>query len=104
MAKTFHGFKLDRKGNFNGKPLAHWKAMADELVMYAIVRGINPDKLSLVQTMAAERLVHLAKAIDPDLYQRVTDERDNCRAAIPMLLTNMLADPKVKKASRKITK
>ena len=102
--KTFMGFKLDRKGNYNGKPLAHWIAMADELVMYAIVRGINPDRLSIVHTMATERLTHLAMAINPELYRKIVDERDRCREAIPAILASMLADPKIKKASRKVKK
>ena len=58
--------------------------------MSAIVRGINPDKLSLVQTIAAERLKGLAMVINPGLYYQLIEERDRCRNAIPQLLGEML--------------
>lgn len=84
------GFQLDKNDMYNGKPLKHWLDMAEELVMSTIVRGINPDKLSLVQTIAAERLKGLAMVINPGLYYQLTDERNRCRGAIPQLLGQML--------------
>lgn len=91
--RMFMGFQLDKKDMYNGKPLQHWLDMADELVMTTIVRGINPDKLSLVATVAAERLRGLAMVINPNLYYRLSEERDRMRAAIPMMVASMLAEP-----------
>ena len=88
--RTFMGFQLGKNDTYNGKPLQHWLDMADELVMTTIVRGINPDKLSLVQTVAAERLQGLAMALNPNLFYKLKEERDRCRAAIPQLIGAML--------------
>jgi hypothetical protein len=88
--RTFMGFQLDKNDKYNGKPLQHWLDMADELVMSTIIRGINPDKLSLVQTVAAERLKGLAMALNPNLYYKLSEERDRCRRAIPEILGQML--------------
>ena len=88
--RTFMGFQLDKNDLYNGKPLQHWLDMADELVMSTIVRGINPDKLSLVQTVAAERLRGLGMALNPNLLYKLTEERDRCRAAVPQMLGQML--------------
>ena len=88
--RTYMGFQLDKNDMYSGKPLKHWLDMAEELVMSAIVRGINPDKLSLVQTIAAERLKGLAMVINPGLYYQLIEERDRCRNAIPQLLGEML--------------
>jgi hypothetical protein len=88
--REFMGFQLDKNGTYNGKPLQHWFDMADELVISTIVRGINPDKLSLVQTVAAERLRGLAMALNPSLYYKLSEERDRCRRAIPEIIGSML--------------
>jgi hypothetical protein len=88
--REFMGFKLDKNDMYNGKPLQHWLDMADELVMSAIVRGINPDHLSLVQTIAAERLKGLGMALNPNLFYKLKEERDHCRAAIPTIVGQML--------------
>ena len=88
--RTFYGFELDRRGRFNGQLPSHWIARADELVMRAIVRGINPDKNSIAATIAVERLTNLAKALNPVLFQQVLDERMQCVAAIPQIIDSML--------------
>jgi len=90
--REFMGFKLDKKDMYNGKPLQHWLNMAEELVMSTIVRGINEDplKLSLVQTIAAERLKGLGMALNPNLFYKLKEERDHCRAAVPKILGEML--------------
>jgi hypothetical protein len=68
----------------NGKPMRHWQKMADELVMDCLVRAIsdfecsNSAAQSLPQRLASERLVAIAKAENPELYQKVCDERDRC--------------------------
>lgn len=88
--REFMGFQLDKNDMYNGKPLEHWLKMADELVMSAIVRGINPDKLSLVQTVAAERLRGLAMVINPNLYYMLSEERDRCRRNVGLVVGSML--------------
>ena len=88
--RMYMGFQLDKKDMYNGKPLQHWLDMADELVMSAIVRGINPDKNSLVQTVAAERLKGLAMVVSPNLYYKLTEERDRCRQNVGLMVGNML--------------
>jgi hypothetical protein len=105
--REFMGFKLSPNDQYNGKPLEHWLAMADELVMHAIVRGINPDRLSLVQTVAAERLKHLAQALSPALYQKTIEERDRMRKNLPRLVAHILGHdgtPLCAKHARKIKK
>lgn len=87
--RVFMGFQLDKNDMYNGKPLQHWLDMADELVITTIVRGINPDKLSLVQTIAAERLQGLAMALNPNLFYKLKEERERCRNAIPQILSSM---------------
>lgn len=88
--RKFMGFQLDKNDKYNGKPLQHWLDMADELVMSTIVRGINPDQLSLVHTIAAERLKGIAMALNPNLYYKLSEERDRCRRAVPALMAQML--------------
>lgn len=90
--REFMGFQLDKNDNWNGKPLQHWLDMADELVITAIVRGINPDplKLSLVQHVAAERLKAVAMALNPSLFYKLTEERARCRANVGLVVGAML--------------
>jgi hypothetical protein len=88
--RIFMGFQLDKNDLYNGKPLQHWLNMAEENVISAIVRGINPDKNSLVATVTAERLQGLAMALNPNLYYKLKDQRDACREAVPRVLGQML--------------
>ena len=75
---------MSRSSGLNGKPLRHWKKMADELVMDCLVRAIAdlcgsmPDRASLPQQIAAARLIEIAKAENEPLYHATCDTRKRC--------------------------
>lgn len=94
-SREFMGFQLDKHGLYNGQPIQHWLAMAEENVMTVIVRGINEDKNSLVATVTSERLKGLAMALNPSLYYKTVEERDRMRAVIPRCVAHILGHDSV---------
>lgn len=88
--KKFYGFDLDKKGNFNGKPPAHWLREADEAMMSAIISQIMPGRNSMIATIVSERLSSLARALDPELFQKLSDERDNARRNLSAVVASIL--------------
>ena len=99
--KTFHGFKLDRRGNFNGKPIDYWQTEADKLVMYGLVtlykRFDGGPLSSLPGKLAFERLQKLATDVDPVLFARTCMEFDRMRENAMKMLGGVLAGPAKKK-------
>jgi hypothetical protein len=70
----------------NGKPMAHWKRMAKEVVVEILVRaatnfgwrspGSDPDpRQSIIHKFAADRLMALAKVEDPGMVREILHDR-----------------------------
>jgi hypothetical protein len=91
--KTFMGFTLDKRGNFNGKPLSYWEDKADELLMQCLVSAMNVDTRSLVGAIAHERLKHLAMGINPNMFAKVLMEIEVMKANMGRALASMIAEP-----------
>lgn len=81
---------MNNKKLFNGKPTAHWQAMADELVMHNLVRSINNCDGSLPGKLARKRLIGLATAENPELYRKIEEERARCVRNLPLVLSGIL--------------
>jgi hypothetical protein len=91
------GWSRDKKF-FNGKPLSHWQWEADKLVIDCLVRASMVDTRSLVGEMASKRILELAKAENPHLYQTVLDERDRCRVGLAAVMGAMFENPSTARA------
>lgn len=85
-SRTYMGFQLDKKGNFNGKPLEHWVAKADELVMQCLVSAMNVDTRGIVGAIAHERIRHLAKGVNPVMFEKVIMDIEVMKANMGRIL------------------
>lgn len=80
----------------NGKPMSHWEAMGKRLVVDAMVRaaigwgwGEDPAKQSIPQKIAADRLMELANAEDPELVGELLAERARCQENLARFLVSL---------------
>jgi len=88
--KMVNGFPVDSKGHFNGKPMAHWDAKADELMIRCLLDAANLDTRSIIGAKAAERIINLAMAINPVLVRKLISDREiwqhNAGAALSSMI------------------
>ena len=89
----YYGFKLDKKGRFNGKDLGYWHAKADELVMQCLVSAMNVDTRSLPGMLAHEQLRSLAMGVNPLLFEKVIMDIKIWKENFAVALSSMLAVP-----------
>lgn len=89
----YYGFKLDKKGRFNGKDLGHWHAKAEELVMQCLVSAMNVDTRSLPGMLAHEQLRSLAMGVNPLLFEKVIMDIKIWKTNMQDALCAMLAMP-----------
>lgn len=89
MSNVWDKFPVKR-GRFNGKPKAHWEREAKKLVIETLVRGSMCDTRSAIGALASERLLELAKAEDPELFEEVVQEREACQAGFARVMGEML--------------
>ncbi len=76
---------------FNGKPMSHWRHEADKLLIYILAHEADTvDRRSIVGDMVAERLIHLAKAVNPALYEKTMEEHGWRLENITRALNSML--------------
>lgn len=68
--------------------MAHWRREADRLVIDILVRGAGRDHElnALPMKMARERLLYLAQAISPELYEEICAERDRCQLGLALFV------------------
>lgn len=91
MNQKFEDTIKNRK-RFNGKPFQHWQDLADELVIENLVRAAGQtDERSLVGYLAHKRLMELAEAENPTLFQRVLAQRDRCHAGFRNIMQEILS-------------
>lgn len=82
----------------NGKPMSHWRAEAAKLVMDALVRAaFNLDVRAKAAELARERLVHLAQALDPVLYEETLGVRERCQAGMVRAVSAFMLTPSERK-------
>lgn len=81
---------MNNKKLFNGKPMAHWEAMADEWVMYLLVRGANNCGDSLPGKLARKRMIKIATAENPELYRKIEEERARGVRNLSLALSGIL--------------
>ncbi len=84
--KTYLGFKLNFKGQFNGKPISHWERMAEELVIHHIVRGMNKDNGNIVSAIAYRKFKEIVSRLDQPTYEKVVAERERCHAGLTLIM------------------
>ena len=89
-AKTVNGFPVDSKGRFNGKPMAHWEALSDELMIRCLLDAANLDTRSIVGSKTAERIINLAMAIDPVTVRKLMADRENWQRNAGAALSSMI--------------
>lgn len=93
MATTKKPMAPTKKQRFLGKPMAHWEAMAKELVVDHLVRGsLACDEHSLPGKIARERLMALAQAEDAALVTKVLDDRGRFQTGIARVMADMLPE------------
>jgi hypothetical protein len=77
----FHEIIRKRK-RFNGKPFSHWQAQADELVVDSILRAAlqytEQEQPSIIAHLAGQRLLEIAQAESPTLFEKVLATRARC--------------------------
>jgi hypothetical protein len=88
--KTSYGFLLDSNGRFNGKPMAHWDAQADELLIRCLLDAANLDTRSIVGAKTAERIISLAMAIDPVTVRKLMADREAWQHNAGVALNSMI--------------
>ena len=82
---------FNSRKRFNGQPARHWQREARKLVVEQLVRSSNVDG-SIVGAMASARLLALAEAEDPELYQEVLDERVRCKQGLAAIMNFWSSD------------
>lgn len=102
-----NGWSKDRK-YFNGKPIEHWKKMADKSVVDHLIRGVfqYADKNSYPRELASQKLMELAFQVDRFLVAEVLEEKQAWQSGAAMALASFLLPPKhwQKSAKRKSRK
>lgn len=96
-----YGWSKNKKF-FNGKPAEHWDREAEKLVIDCLVRASMLDTRSIVGEKASKRLLELAQAENPELYQAVLDERARCQAGLRSLMGEMLGNPSTRRAMESV--
>jgi len=83
---------MPTKKKINGQPMSHWKKMAEELVIDVLVRASldygwgREQSRSIVQELAAEKLMELAVVENPEIVKKLLEERDCCIAGCTAIL------------------
>lgn len=83
------GFEFDAKGNFNDKPMSHWDAKSDELVIRCLLDAANLDTRSIVGAKASQRLMNLAMAISPSLVHKLTADSERYKINVAAAINSM---------------
>lgn len=81
----------------NGKPMSHWEREARRVVLDTLVRGATylgwgggrPELQSIVHKIAADRLMELANAEDPELVGELLAERSRCQENLALFVASM---------------
>lgn len=84
------GFPVDGKGHYNGKPMSHWDAKADELMIRCLLDVADLDTGSIIGAKAAQRIMNLALAISPALVHKMTSDREDWRRNAGAALSSMI--------------
>lgn len=71
---------IKKRKRFNGQPFQHWQDQADELVVELITRAAlqHTSDDSIIGYIARKRLLEIAKAENPNLFERVLSIRNRC--------------------------
>ncbi len=78
------------KKKFNGQPMSHWHAKADELLIYILAHEAwTVDTRSIIGKLVHERLIHLANAVNPELYKKTMENHEAGQKAIAHILNSM---------------
>lgn len=88
----------DSKQSFNDKPFEHWEQEAEKLVMDALVRAaMNTDaEQSLIGYLARQRLLDIAKAVNPRLLDQTLEQRDACMSGFGTVMISALKQKPIK--------
>lgn len=95
------GWSANRK-HFNGKPIAHWEKMAEELVVSTLVRAsFSIDSLSLPGQIASRKIMGMALGVNRVMVAEVVETRDRCQQSMQEFLKFLLPDPPKKPRKKK---
>lgn len=101
-SRTRHDIPLSgwskNKKFFNGKPIEHWQREATKLVIDQLVRASMVDTRSVIGAAASKRLLELAQAESPELYQETLTERARCQVGLATVMNAMLGNPATRRA------
>lgn len=88
---TFEQIVQGRK-SFNNKPIWHWEAEAEELVVELILRAAfqHTDNTSLIGYIARKRLLSIAVTENPTLFMKVLSSRDRCFRGFDNILKSII--------------
>lgn len=98
MAKKINrGGRCEGLGTINGKPMSHWEREAKRMVLDSLVRAAvyfgwgseRPDIQSIIHKIAADRLMELANAEDPNLVKELLAERNRCQMNLARFLAGV---------------
>lgn len=94
MSAKFDEIIRNRR-KFNGKPLAHWQEMADEIVIDALVRAamqhLASEHASLPGYIAGQRLMEIAKAENPTMLEKVLAIRAACIQGFQRIMADIFS-------------
>jgi hypothetical protein len=72
-----------------GKSMAHWERMAKKLVVEQLVHASFVDTRSIPGKIASDRLIALARAEDPTLFDEVLKEREGLAYGVARVLAEV---------------
>lgn len=79
-----------KDGLYCDKPIEHWNAEADKLLMHCLVRASMVDTRGIVGAKVAERILNLAMAINPTVFRETINERNTAQENLPKVLAHMM--------------
>jgi hypothetical protein len=82
---------IEKRSMYNGQPFSYWQSQADELAVELIVRSAeSTDSRSLIGHLARKRLLEIAQAENPTVYEKVLASRDACMRGFVKILGEVL--------------